>query len=105
MSTCLSLVWSLSISFVTTPTVCLLSHSRDGVSFNLNDSPSNNRNHSFISEPARDKESNSASVVDLVTVRWTVAFQSMAMPNRVNTYPCELRRVSGSSANAASDAP
>ena len=58
----------------------------------------------MVSELARDRAYSSASVVDLVTVRCLVAFQSIGRPKSFTRYPSELLRVAGSSANEASEA-
>jgi hypothetical protein len=65
----------------------------------------NSRFQAYSSLIAVDRASSSASVVELVTERRIVAFQSIHMPDGINRYPCELRRVGKSSANAASETP
>ena len=46
--------------------------------------PAKNRIHSSICEAARDSESSLDSVVDFVTVRCTVDYQSITSPLNLN---------------------
>ena len=105
MSTCLSFVCSLADSLVAICTVWRLSHQIVGFISGSKSRFLKNLTHHSISEPAVDRASNSACVVDFVTVRWTVDFQSIGKPKSLKMNPCELLRVSDWSANAASVAP
>src|SRR5437868_349318 len=62
----------------------------------------NSRFHHRTSLAVCDRASNSASVLEVVTVRCLVERQSIGPPNSLNRYPSVLYLVTGSSAKAAS---
>jgi hypothetical protein len=67
--------------------VCILSQSRVKSRSRLKPIASKNRCHQIISTAAVDRERSSASVVERVTDRCRVAFQSIRPPNSINRYP------------------
>jgi hypothetical protein len=64
-------------------TVCWLSHQIVGVQSSVRLILVKNHIYSSIYEAARESESSSDSVVDFVTVRWTVDFQSIISPSNL----------------------
>jgi hypothetical protein len=85
ISTCLSFVRSCGVSLVSSPTVWLLSHSIVISCSRSNLMSLKKRDHQELSFAAVVSASNSASVVDVITVLCFVAFQSTGPPKRVGT--------------------
>src|SRR5271155_1685536 len=102
MSTCLNLVARRGNSAVIRRIVCRLSHwiviSWPG----LSRMTSNRRFHHRTSLAVCDGASDSASVLEVVTVFCLVERQSIGLPNSLNRCPSVLYLVTGSSTNGVS---
>ena len=93
ISTCFSFVTSVGRSLVSNLMVCWLSQLMTKSWSSRNPTSSNKRFHQRASVAACVKASNSASVVDVVTVFCLTETQSMGPPNSLKRYPSELRLV------------
>jgi hypothetical protein len=80
-------VSSFGVSCLSRRTVCILSQSRVKLRSILNPIALKNRYHQIISTAVVDRERSSASVVERVTDRYKVAFQSIRPPNSIKRYP------------------
>src|SRR5436190_6345003 len=89
-------------SFVTSLRVWLLSHLITNGSFSCKVRAFRSQLMKIASLAVCDRASNSASVLDVVTVFCLLAFHAIAPPNNSIIYPCELLQSSVLSANDAS---
>ena len=101
MSICFTFDNFCGLSFWISPEVCWVSQSiRDWCS-GSNSICLNSRYRPIVSFAVRESESNSASVIDLVTVFCLEYCHIISPWNSFMRYPCVDRRVSGSPANDA----
>ena len=93
-SICRMFVFMTGLSMFMSRTVCLLSHSITLSGCSRSKPMALNKCvHPIVSFAACCRASNSASVVDVVTVFCFLDFQSIGPPNILNTYPSVDRKV------------
>jgi hypothetical protein len=102
MSTCFSFVSNFSVSFITKRIVCRLSQVTVSLESRLKLIFLNTRRHQKSHTHMCDRDSNSASVDNVVTVLYSWQVQSIHPPNSWNMPPSMLHLFIVSSANKAS---